>query len=244
MAPEMTVHCTIVGTVLYCPPVVHAMPPALGTTLSDWVRRSGVAVAIIGTAVAAPEGTALIWRWVKGALGKARSWLASTWLAHVLPFLRKSATVHGMAAHLRTDAGFGAVAIGAPGWDAAASLEGKVHRLHDQMQWAFAEIEKARQEARDSVAGLRQVVEQQADELRTAQQAHQAVHAAAQRQAAQVDARGVVLIGVGVIMTGIPDELAYFWPVGWFFIAGGVALSLWWAYRAWSQRRTQAQPAA
>jgi hypothetical protein len=40
----------------------------------------------------------------------------------------------------------------------------KVHRLHDQMQWAFAEIEKARQEARDSVAGLRQVVEQQADE--------------------------------------------------------------------------------
>ncbi len=108
----------------------------------------------------------------------------------------------------------------------------------------FAEIEKARQEARDSVTGLRQVVQQQADELRTAQQAHRAAHAAAQRQAAQVDARGVVLIGVGVIMTGIPDELAYFWPVGWLFIAGGAALSCWWAYRAWSQRRTQAQPAA
>jgi hypothetical protein len=54
----------------------------------------------------------------------------------------------------------------------------------------------------------------------------------------------VVLIGVGVIMTGIPDELAYFWPVGWLFIAGGVALSFWWAYQAWSQRRTQAQAAA
>jgi len=244
MAPEMTVHCTMVDAVLYCPPVVHAMPPALGTALPDWVRRSGVAVAIIGTAVAAPEGTALIWRWVKGAAGRARGWLASTWLVHVLPFLRKSATLHGVAAHLRAEAGVGAVATGVAGWDATASLEGKVDRLHDQMQWVFAEIEKVRQEARDGVAGLRQVVEQQADELRTAQQAHQAAHAAAQRQAAQVDARGVVLIGVGVIMTGIPDELAYFWPVGWLFIAGGVALSFWWAYRAWSQRRTEAQPAA
>jgi hypothetical protein len=106
----------------------------------------------------------------------------------------------------------------------------------------FAEIEKARQEARDGVGGLRQVVEQQADELRTAQQAHRAAHAAAQRQATRVDARGVGLIGVGVIMTGIPDELAYFWPVGWFFIAGGVPLSFWWAYRAWSHRRTDAEP--
>ncbi len=59
-----------------------------------------------------------------------------------------------MTAHLRAEAGVGAVATGAPGWDAAASLEGKVNRLHDQMQWVFAEIEKARQEARDSVAGL------------------------------------------------------------------------------------------
>jgi hypothetical protein len=125
--------------------VVHAMPPELGTSLSDWVRRSGVAVAIIGTAVAAPEGTALIWRWIKGALGRARSWLASTWLVSVLPFLRKNATVHGVTAHLRAEAMFGAVATSAPGWDATASLEGKVHRLHDQMQWVFAEIEKARQ---------------------------------------------------------------------------------------------------
>jgi hypothetical protein len=50
MAPEMSVYRTMVGTVLCCPPVVHAVPPELGTSLSDWVRRSGVAVAIIGTA--------------------------------------------------------------------------------------------------------------------------------------------------------------------------------------------------
>ena len=72
------------------------------------------------------------------------------------------------------------------------------------MQWVLAELDRARQEARDTVAGLRKVVEQQADELRTVQHAHQAAHTAAERQAAHVDARGVVLIGVSVIMTGIP----------------------------------------
>jgi hypothetical protein len=243
MAPEMTVHCTMVGTVLYCPPVAHAMPPALGTTLSDWVRRSGVAVAIIGTAVAAPEGTALIWRWViaalRVALGKVRAFLA-----RMLPFLRRRATVHALAGSAVVRSGATATATVTPGWDPDASLESRVQRLHEQMVWVYAEIDRARQEARGGDAELRQIMDQHVGELRAAHQAHQEVHVATQRQAARVDARGVVLIGLGVIMTGIPDELAYFWPVGWIFIAGGVALSFWWAYRAWSQRRAQAQPAA
>jgi hypothetical protein len=41
------------------------MPPALGIAFSDWLRRSRGAAAIIGTDMAAPECTALTWRWVK-----------------------------------------------------------------------------------------------------------------------------------------------------------------------------------
>ncbi len=126
----MTVHCTMVGTVLYCPPVVHVMPPALGATLPDWVRRSGVAVAIIGTAVAAPEGPALIWRWVKAGLSKARSWLASTWLVHVLSMLRKSPTVHGVTARLRAEAGVGAPPPSTPATTRRKAASCVQYRLH------------------------------------------------------------------------------------------------------------------
>ncbi len=88
----MTVHCALVGTVLICPSAAHAV--ASGPVLADWVRWAGVVVAIIGTAVAAPAGTALIWRRVRSGLQKAVR-KVHVFLARFLPFLRRSATAHG-----------------------------------------------------------------------------------------------------------------------------------------------------
>ena len=41
---------------------------------------------------------------------------------------------------------------------------------------------------------------------------------AAEKQAATIDSRGILLLGAGVILTGIPDELARVVWVGWMFV--------------------------
>jgi hypothetical protein len=103
-----------------------------------------------------------------------------------------------------------------------------VDLLDEHIVRAFGEIEKVRQEAAVGDAALRRIIEQQAGELRAAAEAHQAAHAAAQRQSAQVDARGVVLIGAGVVMTGVPDGLAAF---PW---SGGLVVALSLVGTAWA----------
>jgi len=64
-------------------------------------------VAVFGTAVAAPEGTVRLWRWITGPVRWA--WRkVRPWLARYLPFLRRSATVYPKTAS-------GAVVVGKAG---------------------------------------------------------------------------------------------------------------------------------
>ena len=53
-----------------------------------------------------------------------------------------------------------------------------------------------------------------------------------------VGARGVALLGLSVIMTGIPDEMAYVAPVAWLLATGGVLVAIWMAWRVWRERKT------
>ena len=233
----MTLHCLLTGMALHRQ-AVHPAPPA--ATLADWVRRVGVVAAVFGTAVAAPEGTARLWRWITGPVRWAWRKIRPG-LARYLPFLRRSATAYPKAAN-------GAAAVGTAGvratgftWNPDAPLEDQVRLLRDRMiefhALIFTETDKARQEAREGDAKLRQMIEQHAGELRALHEAHQAAHVVAQRQAARVDARGVVLLGLGVVMTGVPDGLARFAWFGWLVIAGALAVTIWFALWVIHDRR-------
>jgi hypothetical protein len=224
---RMTLHCLLAGMALHYQ-AVHPAPP--GATLADWVRRVGVVAAVFGTAVAAPEGTARLWRWITGPVRWA--WRkVRPWLARYLPFLRRSATVYPTTAG--DSAVVGTVGVRATGftWNPDAPLEDQVRLLHEQMiefhALIFTETDKARQEAREGDAELRQMIEQHVGELRALHEAHQVAHVAAQQQAARVDARGVVLLGLGVVMTGAPDGLARFAWLGWLVIVGVSAVTIW-----------------
>jgi hypothetical protein len=65
--------------------------------------------------------------------------------------------------------------------------------------------------------------------------------------AAKTDARGVILIGIGAILTGIPDELAQVAWIGWLAFAialllfSGVALTIVQERRADARARRTAQ---
>ncbi len=135
--------------------------------------------------------------------------------------------------------GSGTVTV-TPGWDPSAPLESQVQRLHEQMVWAYVEIGRARQEARDGDTELRRLIERHAGELQAADEAHRAEHRMDQRKAASVDAHGIFLLGLSVIMTGVPDGLAHFPLLGWLFAVGGPVLAVVLAWRVWRQRRGQA----
>jgi hypothetical protein len=216
----MTLHCVLVGVVLHC----QAVKPA--ATEADWVRRFGVLVALVGTLVAAPEGTVLIGRWIWAALRAIRQRIR-VFLARFLPFLRRNANVQGVTAW--GGVRFPSMSVRASGLQLLpdADLKERVDLLDEHIVRAFREIEKARQEAAAGDAELRRIIEQEAGELRGSVEAHQAAHAAAQRQSAQVDARGVVLIGAGVVMTGVPDGLAAFPWSGWLVVALALAGTAW-----------------
>jgi hypothetical protein len=218
--PGMTLHCVLVGVVLHC----QAVKPA--ATEADCVRRVGVLVALVGTLVAAPEGTLLIGRWIWAALRAVglRIWV---FLARFLPFLRRSANVQGVTASGRVR--FPSFSVRASGLELLpdADLKERMDLLDEHIVRAFGEIEKARQETAAGDEELRRIIEQQAGELRAVAEAHKVAHAAAQRQSAQVDARGVVLIGAGVVMTGVPDGLAVFPWSGWLVVALALAGTAW-----------------
>jgi hypothetical protein len=120
------------GMVLYCWHVVHAVPSALGAAESDWVRRAGVLIAMIGTAVAAPEGTALIWRAINAALRKTTRKIRA-FLARYLPFLRRNATVNPITGEGSIHIPTPSIRAGGLTWKLSESVEEKVERLREQL---------------------------------------------------------------------------------------------------------------
>jgi uncharacterized membrane protein YadS len=70
---------------------------------------------------------------------------------------------------------------------------------------------------------------------------------AAEKRAAAIDSRGILLLGAGVILAGIPDELAGVASVGWVavgvsvFVMLCVLLASWFE---WRDKRSQATATA
>jgi hypothetical protein len=220
---------------------------AAGPTEADWIRWVGVTLAIVGTVVAAPKGTLLIvsqtfnaGRWLSGLIRRT--------MARILRRRRQSVSGLGGVAMAKMSGAGTLSAIGSV-WSSSESVEQKIERLRGQIGEVRQAVNEARQEARQNHSALSARLDQEADALRAADKALTDRLEAEGRQAARIDARGVVLIGLSVVLTGIPDGLAAVAWVGWFVIAVAAVfvfcLALWPAFRsatkALASRRSPAQ---
>jgi ElaB/YqjD/DUF883 family membrane-anchored ribosome-binding protein len=187
---------------------------------ADWIRRAGVLIAIVGTAVAAPEGTAWLWRAAKALPQRGWSKVRPI-LARLFPGLRREVT-GGATLRGRGGMNMSGRARASVDWSEDTPLEERINILRENLRLAEQEIDEVRREARQRIEEVRRAIEHRLGLVEAAQQAHQAAHAVTQRQAAGVDARGVVLIGLGVVMTGVPDGLARFGWFGWLFLVGAL----------------------
>jgi hypothetical protein len=196
--------------------------PALGVGESDFIRWVGVAVAVAGAFLATPEGIASVWRYVKQRHGKV--------LAFARRLLRRP---RGVAVH--GGLSLGSMAFGGRGyvskwqpWLPRADGDLKIDILHKQVDILVERVDELRNQIDRTSDDLQKCIKEA--EARVAGQVRElASELRGERsQASRVDARGLGPIALGIVLTGIPDELATVPWVGYL----AIAVSVIWTYAA------------
>lgn len=208
-------------------------------TEADWIRRAGVTVAIFGAIVAAPSGSLLIVLGFWAGILKVQERLPR-WLLGGKPSPAVVQARAGLAAAFGVAAGAKVVRNeNARGRVQIRQLWKEVDRLDER-------IGKAEAESRERHAVLAARLAHESAARRAALKAQEAQRRREEQQAARIDARGLPLIGLGVLMTGIPDGLAR-WPwLGWALIVLAGILVIWlalWPFGAHVIQRNQPTPA-
>jgi hypothetical protein len=194
----------------------HPAPP-LGNTESDWIRRIGVLIGLIGAVIAAWNGATWLARETRDFVTKwwrrVRGQLAYLWLR----ILRKPTTRHiALAAAAGGMAMSGTAQMRASGlaWHPGASADEKADILHKEILKIYERINELDQAVRSNHAEVKALVEAQVSEVREAHRKLEALLAAKERQETRVDGRGLLLVAAGILLTGIPDELAHYAALG------------------------------
>jgi hypothetical protein len=206
--------------------VTNSAPP-LGSTESDWIRRVGVFIGLTGAVIAAWNGAAWLVREIRDFVTKwwrkSRGQLAYLWLRlrhkpttrHVTDVEAAGAMSMSSAAKVRAS-GFV--------WHPAASADGKADVLHREIIKVHECINELDQTVRTSHAEVKALVEVQVSEVRKAHRELEAILAAKERHEIRADGRGLILVAAGIVLTGIPGELARY-PAGWTITALAVCLT-------------------
>ena len=189
---------------------------------ADWIRWAGVAIAVTGALIATPDGTRAAWHGITRAGNRIRDLLA-----RYLPFLCRTTR-----AELKQDADAGASAERMSvsrriEWNARARDKDKIEFLHQQVELLWQELTAVRHEIPRVEAALRSDLERAEVRQQGAYQQLAGHLEARERRAARVDAHGIWPIGAGIVLTGIPGELAAVAVLGWLSIAGGIAVTVW-----------------
>ncbi|MBA3252082.1 MAG: hypothetical protein H0T66_17670 [Geodermatophilaceae bacterium] len=209
------------------------------TEVNRWV---GVAVALVGAVVVAPEGTRLllrsIWAWIRRRGQEIRGQLA-----RFLPFLRRSMDVRAGAASGNLTAGAALVTTWGSvlDWRPGATVEERLEALREWVNGIKKRVGEIAQLQTQETANREQAI----DELRADLSAQIAdlrwTLDEQQDQAARIDARGLPVIGWGILLSGIPDRLAQIpFMIGWVFPIVGVILGLAAGVPAWREYRGRA----
>jgi hypothetical protein len=111
-------------------------------------------------------------------------------------------------------------------WADGESLEAKLESLRRGLEQAFEQISDVHRDAKSADAELNKALDQLSDDLQKVNADLTSRMDAAEKQAAAIDSRGILLLGAGVILTGIPDELARVAWIGWVVVGVSIFVML------------------
>lgn len=197
--------CTIIKVVR-----VVANP---GVTTSDVLRWIGVSIAVAGVALSTPDGIASAWLTLKDRC--LRTWATAK---RILRRPGGSVIVGGVTAKAMAMAGRGYVDVWQP-WREEAWEPTKIDILHKQVVILKRQIDELRRQADRTADELRKEIHE-AEGRVTGHIRQLTGKLRSQRtQSSRVDARGLGPIALGIILTGLPGELANIQPLGWLIAA-------------------------
>lgn len=230
------------GPAIFRITAVHQAPGLSPAHVAQWITWAGVTVAIIGACEAAPAGSVAAWR-----AGRRRAHQLRARLAALIPRLRSNAHITGAAAAAVTSAApAGTVDVGAP-WNDSAPLFEKIASLRQDVQRLDKSIGASEQRSRERVDSLRTDHDRAITELRSAQAAIVRRLDEMETREAQTDARGIIVIAGGILLTGLAAQLAIHPLLGLAVVlvviaaAGRVGFLV---IRDWRSQRKGAQDAA
>jgi hypothetical protein len=145
----------------------------------------------------------------------------------VIPRLRRPQVVHIRSADSAEAADAAWVNVTGLSWEEGMSIPAQIERLRAMVDQVLQEVGRVREQTRAQIAqvsGRLGVVE---SDLRTAVDDLRRRMEVAERRAAQANARGILLLGAGLVLTGIPQELAEFEVIGWTSVALAVVGTFW-----------------
>jgi hypothetical protein len=217
-ADNQHVRHTVTVVPVPCAVVIEVVRSAAnpGVSESDVIRWVGVFVAVAGIVLATPDGIASSWCWVKDR--HRRAWAIAGRL------LRRPGQIvlRGGVSLGRMSLNGKAYAHGWQPWQENARATVKIDILHHQVNILLEQINELRIQIDRSGDDLRKEI-REAEGRVTGQVRQLALELSGERsQASRVDARGLGPIALGIIMTGLPDELATVAVVGWLTVAGAV----------------------
>jgi cation transport ATPase len=112
-------------------------------------------------------------------------------------------------------------------WNVRAGDDDKIEFLHQQVELLWQQLTDVRQEITGVEAALRSALERAEVRQQDAYQQMTGRLEARERRAARVDAHCIWPIAVGIVLTGLPGELAAVAVLGWLSIAASIAVTFW-----------------
>jgi hypothetical protein len=202
-------------------------------TEADWIRWTGVIVGVFGAIVVAPNGALLI---LLDAWEAILAVWAAIWKAWNRLVRRKKQPAPAVYAKAGLAAAGGIAAAASVVRNHGAPREVQIRKLWDEVDRLDGRINQAETENRTLLDSLNARIEQESADRRAQREAEEARRRRDERRAARINARGLPLIGLGLVMTGVPDGLAM-WPwVGELFITAAALLVLvvaLWPFSRW-----------
>jgi hypothetical protein len=212
----------------------RAAADVLTSHLADHIRWAGVVIAVIGAFEAAPAGTARILQ----GLRQAGRWLRRK-VAKLVRYLRRPPAFISAAGSstMKGKALLGEAETGVP-WDPAASVEDRLTSLHERDEQLAQQIVKTDARSLDRTSALRRELQQATESIRGDHARLVDRLGLAEERAATGDARAIWVVGAGIVLTGIPGELALWPPLGVAAVVAALALAVWVGTVVVSLRRT------
>ena len=201
----------------------------------------GVGVAVVGLVVTAPSGTKKLFVSTSGWLQR-RGNQVHHHLARLLPFLRRDATLQGTSAVGTAMATFGAVAS-AEGWawPAGSPADERIEALRKHLMEVEGRLNEVRRQLRDETRAREQSLTELERRIRVELGQLQQSIISRDQQSARIDARGLPVVAAGIVLSGLPEELAGFlYPLGWLWVFVAVAMAVGVSVSAWRDARDAA----